>query len=114
MSIRPPDGLPAKMPTPLERCADALERIADAIESATQPRKPVVEELPDPLRAEYEGGKNQWGVAYHGRCPLCDSDYPANANGNGTCRQCGAQVNAQLGTVVPGNPPPGPPPSPRS
>ena len=106
------------VPTPTARIATALERLADCaervVEALIAPSGPRVEDLPDPLRAEYNAhGVNQWGMKHHGRCRLCDSDFPSDSFGSGTCRQCGATTNARTGTVTAGVPPAEPPPSPR-
>lgn len=100
----PPDPEPEVEPDSLARIADALERLATAAESAIAARRAAPEDdLPEPLRVVYDrDGVNQWGVKYHARCPLCDSDYPSNMLGDGTCRQCGATINTRTRTVAPG------------
>jgi hypothetical protein len=102
-----PVGPPEAERDPLARIADALERLATAAEVAVAGRRATPDEdLPDPLRVKYDAaGVNQWGVKHHGRCQLCDSDFPSNALGDGTCRQCGAITNTRAGTVTVGSGP---------
>lgn len=87
----------------LRRGVEALERIATSLEERGPRRAPAPEDLPPPLRAVHDAdGLNQWGVRNHGRCPMCDSDFPSNSSGDGTCRQCGAVINQRAGTVTVG------------
>jgi hypothetical protein len=93
-------------PGSLERIAEALERIATSLEAHAPRKAPAPEDLPPPLRVDYGAdGLNQWGVSYHSRCPSCDSDYPSNSTGDGTCRQCGAVINRRAGTMTVGGSP---------
>lgn len=107
---------PSPDPDPLARIADALERLATAAELAVNTRREAPEDdLPEPLRVVYDAeGVNQWGVKHHGRCIMCDSDFPSDSLGSGTCRQCGAVTNTRTRTVTPGSGPIITGPSPRA